>query len=247
MGPRGAGRNVRNARLLAPLFAWLAAPLLDADGLTVVARLAGAGPREERSTTYLTAERMRAAGERGDVFFDVKAGRLVVLDHVRRESYETTPAEIDEAMKRVDEQVRRTPLLRKSYGEVSAVTPRREGERRTVAGVACDEQVLAMDAALFLELCVAPSLRPPAGWTDLLRVDYARQGPAGRRIVALIDSMRALDGYPLLFEVETQARGRRYEIVLEALEARPGPIDAAVFEPPEGYAKVASPFTTMAR
>jgi hypothetical protein len=233
---------------LPPALLLAAAPLARAD-LTVVARVQGAGPEEERTTTYVGADHVRVSGARGDWIHDSRGGRVVILglDPRRRTYFETTPAEVAAALARLDEQIRTTPVLARSIGEEGDVQARREGERRTLAGHACDEWVVSMGAANLLELCLAPSLARPDAWIDLMQASYAATGAPGRRVVALLDALRGLAGWPLLFEVETRVRGRKTEIIHEALEVRTDPLDPTIFALPEGYTRIESPFAAPAR
>src|SRR5512135_838811 len=96
------------------VFAAAAAVLLTAsafaEDLTVVFKTTGGG-KVGTSTAYYSAEKMRTTSDgAGDMIIEYGPGRIVTIDHQRKEYSEITMAEMDAALARMAAQMQ-TPKL----------------------------------------------------------------------------------------------------------------------------------------
>lgn len=213
-----------------------------AEDLTVVSTVTtGKKGKTTTSTQHVTAERLRTSDGTLDTIFDVASGRMVHVDHKKKEYWETTLAEMREQFAELERMLDENPLMAKMLGAATEVQVSKGTGTREVAGYVCDQYSLIIGKLQF-ELWAARGLKAPAEYYDAQKMAYAMMGPTATRFDKLYEEMKKIDGFPLRTEMDSRLMGIKLQSVSEATEVRKGPIPAATFEPPAGYKKKKSPY-----
>jgi hypothetical protein len=215
-----------------------------AEDLTIVCRATTGTGAPARSTQYVSAGKVRTSDGEHDTIFDAASGRITLIDHHTREYFEFTRDEMAAALRQLDQQMRPAgPLADQATSRVvGAVTVRRTGASRKVAGYDCDEYTVTLGESVRYDVCAARSLPPPAAYFEALKGRYALMGPAARRFDRTFDEMKTIGGLPLSMRSSVRVMMVRSEATSEATEISKGPIPASAFEVPAGYKKRESPF-----
>ena len=225
----------------AGLLGLLAMPVA-AEDLTIVSSVKG-GKDPMTQTQYLTADRTRTHTGDQDVIVEIVSGRIVTIDHKKKEYTETTFAEMAAMMKKLEADFAKMPgFLQKTMGgAVKPVTMQKGIAPRKIAGYDCTQYNLAMGEDMTWSIWAAPALEVPAKYIESMKSNAAMMGPMGRRFMAMYDEMAKIKGYPLSFATSSKMAGRKMETLIEATEVKKGPIPASVFAIPAGYTKKALP------
>ena len=205
------------------------------------------------ATHYFSKDRIRMSGGKSDTILEFTSGKIITIDHQKKEFSEMTLAEIDEAMKGLSAQMEQAmaqvpPQMReqmaKMMGGGAAEVTVTKGGTKTVAGYSCQEYTVAMGANMTQETCNTTALTPPfdpANFQKLTRVSI----PMVQGMDKLIAKMSEIKGIALMTHTSMNAMGRKTETTLEATEIKKGPIAADVFAMPGGYKQVDSPLKKM--
>jgi hypothetical protein len=257
-----------NARLLAAaaVASLLAAPAL-AEDLTIVYKTTGPGGAGT-STNYYTSTKVRTGDADSETIMDFAAGKMVNVDHKKKEYSEITFAEMEAAMKAASAKMEEAnaqmqqqmagmpPAMRQKMeqmmgGAASAVTVTKGGTRQ-VAGYSCQDYTLAMGQAMTMKLCATAALQYPMDY----RKYQAFAGPAAamarnpmfQGMGKMADEMKKIEGFTIAESTSMKMMGRTMDSSREAVEIKKGPIPAAAFDVAaitKGYKKVANPMTKL--
>lgn len=260
---------MKTARLAAAALAaaLCALPAL-AEDLTIVYKSTGPGG-PGTSTSYYSSEKMRSGDAERDTIIEYGTGRIVTIDHKKKEYSEITAAEMEAAMKAMQAKMQEMnaqmanmpPAVREKMesmmgGGAAAITVTK-GASRKVAGYDCQDYDVKVGTMMTMDLCASTAVAPPAPNVDPSK--YASMvGPAAalasnpmfKSFAKLADEMKKIQGFTLAETSKMSMMGRSFDSSKEATEVRKGPIPAAAFDVAEiakGYKKVAHPMTKMAK
>jgi hypothetical protein len=229
------------------------APALNASAqdLTITFKSSDGGT----STNYYSKDRVRASSGRSDTILEFATGKLITVDHQKKEYSEITFAEMDAMMKaqaqRMEEAMANVPAnmreqMAKMMGGMAADATVTKGGTKTIAGYSCQEYTVTMGANLTMELCNTTALAPPfdpAHASKLSRVSVPPLQGADK----LAKKLAEVQGIGLSQRTTTNVMGHKTETSSEATEVKKGSIPADVFAVPAGYKQVESPMKAMGR
>lgn len=233
----------------------LAAPAF-AEDLTVVFKATGGG-KVGTSTAYYSAEKMRTTSDgAGDLIVEFGPGRIVTIDHKRKEYSEITMAEMDAALSRMAAQMQEQmaalpPAMRQMMGDTAAAVTVTKGAVRKVAGYDCQDYTLALGTSSTTHVCASTAVAPP-----VVKVDYRRYATLGgmassplfKSFAKIADEMKKIQGFVLAESSSMKMMGQSIQSSREATEVKKGPIAGSVFDVAAvapGYKKVPHPLTKM--
>ncbi len=218
--------------------ALLAAPSM-AQNLTIVSKTTF-GNREGTSTQYLTPERSKTSSGDVDAIVTFADGKLTMVDHKRKEYWETTIEEMEEYWERAARKMRTS-----GAGDMFDLRgkPRLEklSGHQKFAGYECEHWSLEVGDALEVDFWAAPSLTPPAKYYDARRLAVVSMGPMGALFERMYEELKNVKGFPLSTAVIIRTPFSRTQSLDEATEVRKGPIPSSTFELPAGYKKTKPP------
>jgi hypothetical protein len=221
-----------------------AGPAVFAEDLTIVSRVSVGKGAPATSTQYISNGRIRTSNTETDTLFEAATGRVVVINHSKKEYYEFTRDQMAAAMKQFEAQMKQAgPLMEKMMGgAMGEVTVRKTGASRKVAGYDCDEYTVSMGENLRYDVCAAPALQPPAQYYDALKSPFAAMGPVARRFERTFDEMKKIKGFPVAMNSSVKVMMVTNEMKSEVTEVRKGPIPESAFAIPTTYKRKDSPF-----
>ena len=221
-----------------------AAPAAFAEDLTIVSTMSVGKGAPQTATQYISDGRIRTSNIETDTLFEAATGRVVVINHKKKEYFEFTREQMAAAMKQVEAQMQQAgPLMEKMMGgAMGEVTVRKTGASRKIAGYACDEYTVAMGENLRYDVCAAPGLQPPAQYYDALKSPFAAMGPVARRFERTFDEMKKIKGFPVAMNSSVKVMMVTSEMKQEVTEVKKGPIPESAFAIPAGYKRKDSPF-----
>ncbi len=257
-----------NARLLsaAAVASLLAAPVL-AEDLTIVFKATGGGGAGT-TTHYYSSEKVRTGDSVNETIMDYAAGKIVSIDHKKKEYSEITFAEMeaglkaaaakmDEANAQMQQQMASMPpAMREKMeqmmgGAASAVTVTKGGTRQ-VAGYTCQDYTLAMGQAMTMKMCATTALQYPLDYRKYQALAGSAAGmannPMFKGMGKMVDEMKKIEGITIAEATSMKMMGRSMDSSREAVEIKKGPIPAAAFDVAaltQGYKKVAHPVTKL--
>ena len=172
-----------------------ALPVL-AEDLTIVYKTTGHGG-PGTSTTYFSAEKMRTSDAERDTIIEYGPGRIVSIDHKKKEYSEITLAEMEAAMKAAAAQMEQAtaqmqqqmanmpPAMREKMeammgGGAGAVTVTK-GTTRKVAGYDCQNYDVKMAATMDMVVCASTAIKPPGAERRPVEVRVGRRPGRGPR------------------------------------------------------------------
>lgn len=233
----------RNTRLvgLALLLAAFAVPLL-AEDLTIVSKTSGRGMAPATSTSYYTPDRVLNASGQNATVVELASGDMRVIDHAKKTYFEITREQLKAKMAELEAMMASNPGMAAMLGPATEVEVTHPGDKRTIAGHEATHHVLKLGTTMTFDLWVAPDVRIPVGYHDAHKLAYSFLGPMASRFTKMVDAMQGLGGMPLATTTRFSMMGQETVSESEVIEIRYGPVDPAVFAPPAGYKKTASPF-----
>jgi len=247
----------------------LAVPAL-AEDLTLVFKTTGGGGAGT-STSYYSSEKMRTGDAATETIVEYAAGKIVTIDHKKKEYSEITLAEMEAAMKEAaakmeqanaqmkEQMAAMPPAVREKMeqmmgGAASSVTVTKGGTRQ-VAGYTCQDYVVAMGQTLTTKVCATTALQFPAPNVDYRKfASFAGAGaamannPMLKSMGKMADEMKKIEGFTIAESTSMKMMGRSMDSSKEAVEIKKGPIPASAFDVAQiakGYKKVAHPVTKM--
>jgi len=213
-----------------------------AEDLTVVSSVTSGKKGESvTATQYIATDKLRTSDGRYDTITDIVSGRMVHVDHKKKEYWETSLAEMREQFAELERLVDENPMMATMLGAATEVDLRKGSETREIVGYVCDQYSLSIGKLQF-ELWAARELKAPAQYYDGAKLIYATMGPMASRFEQLYEEMKKIDGFPLRSELDSKLMGMNIHTVSEATEVRKGPIPPGTFDPPAGYKKKKSPY-----
>ncbi|HEY6050271.1 MAG TPA: hypothetical protein VIZ58_03420, partial [Thermoanaerobaculia bacterium] len=164
-------RSTRMAAALAAAVLSLLAAGAAAQDLTVVFKTTF-GDHEGTTTQYLTPERSKTSNRDVDSIITFADGKLTMVDHRRKEYWETTSEEMEESWDRMARKMRTS-----GAGDVFDLRAKPRLEKLTgrqkFAGYECEHWSLQLGDALEVDFWAAPSLVVPAKYYDARRLSAA--------------------------------------------------------------------------
>ena len=257
--------TTRRMLTAAAVASFLAVPAL-AEDLTIVFKTTGAGGAGT-TTHYFSSEKMRTGDAESETIMEYAAGKIVSIDHKKKEYSEITLAEMEAAMKAASAKMEEAnaqmasmpPAVRQKMeqmmgGGASAVTVTKGGTRQ-VAGYTCQDYAVAMGQTMTTKICATTALQFPAP-----NVDYRKfqsfagsaatmaNNPMFKSMGKMADEMKKIEGFTIAESTSMKMMGRSMDSSKEAVEIKKGPIPASTFDVAviaKGYKKVAHPVTKM--
>jgi hypothetical protein len=243
----------------------LAVPAL-AEDLTVVFKTTG-GKDAGTSTSYYSSEKMRTGDAETETIVEYAAGKIVTIDHKKKEYSEITLAEMEAAMKAAQakmeearQQMANMPAavrekMEQMMGGVAGSVTVTKGGTRQVAGYTCQDYTVAMGQALTTKLCATTALQFPAPNVDYRKfasfagsASAMASNPMFQSMGKMADEMKKIEGFTIAESSSMKIMGRSMDTSKEAVEIRKGPIPASAFDVAtiaKGYKLVAHPITKM--
>jgi hypothetical protein len=253
-----------NTRMLAAAAAasLLAAPVI-AEDLTIVYKTTGAGGAGS-TTQYFASDKVRTGDADNETIMDYAAGRIVAVDHKKKEYSEITFAEMEAGLKALaaktdqmqEQMAAMPPAMREKMeqmmgGAASAVTVTRGGTRQ-VAGYTCQDYTLAMGQAMTTKVCATTALQYPMDYRKYQALAGSAaamaNNPLFKGMGKMVDELRKIEGLTIAESTSMKMMGRSMDSSKEAVEIKKGAIPAAAFDVAaiaKGYKKVAHPMTKL--
>jgi hypothetical protein len=206
-------------------------------------------------TNYYSKDRIRMAGAKVDTIMEFASGKIVNIDHSKKEYSEMTIAEIDEAMKAMSAQMEQAmasvpPQMREKMagmmGGAAAEATVTKGAVKTIAGYPCQVWTIAMGTTMTQETCNSTALTPPFDAANLQKLSRISI-PMMQGMDKMFKKMAEIQGISLMHHTTMSMMGRKTDISSEATEVKKGAIAADVFAIPAGYKQVESPIKKMAK
>ena len=218
----------------------IAGPMI-AEDLTVVSKVS-MGDRSSTSTQYVSSTKSRTTDGETDTILDFPTGGMTVVDHKKKEYWQTTIQEMAAYMDKLYKDVGNNPMFASMFGGNEDVYVEKGKGSRKVAGYECQDYTLSMGRSFVFDVCAAPALQPPPQYYEGRKLSYAAMGPVGKRFSKMFDEMREIKGFPLRMAMDVDMGVMKQETLSEAIEVKKGAIPASTFELPAGYKKKKSPF-----
>jgi len=236
-----------------------------AEDLTVVFKSTGKGS-SGTSTQYFSSEHMRTRDGDQDTIFEYATGKIVSIDHKKKQYSETTLAEIEGAMKAATAQMEQQmasipPAMREKMqnmmgGGAAEVTVTRGGTKQVV-GYATQQYTVTMGESMTMSLWNTTDLVPPVPIAQLRKLASFTgpmaamgQNPMFKGAAALAEKMKEIQGFTLADQTTVKMMGRGMESSREAVEVKRSAIPASEFDTgalAAGYKKVDSPLGRMGK
>src|SRR5690348_2987014 len=159
-----------------------------AQDLTIVSKHTTSDGRIQTMTSYITADRVRAAqSDSSEMMFNLKSGDLTIVDPKKKQYYVMTQKDIDDVsamikermnspeMKRAMEQMKSLPpeqqkRMQEMMGGMLAMNVEDAGTSRTIAGYQCENWIVTIGQLSRSEQCVTTDLKlPDAAWAGYRR------------------------------------------------------------------------------
>ena len=261
--------TIRRTLVAACAAVLLAVPVL-AEDLTIVFKTTGGGGGGT-STSYYSSEKMRTGDAASETIVEYGAGKIVSIDHKKKEYSEITLAEMEAAMKAAAAKMEEAnaqmkqqmesmpPAMREKMeqmmgGVASSVTVTKGGTRQ-VAGYSCQDYVVAMGQSLNTKICATTALQFPAPNVDYRKfASFAGAGasmagnPMFKSMGKMADEMKKIEGFTIAESSSMKMMGKSMDSSKEAVEIKKGPIPAAAFDVAaltQGYKRVPHPVTKL--
>jgi len=249
--------------------ALLAAPAL-AEDLTLVFKTTGSGGAGT-STSYYSSEKMRTGDADNETIVEYGPGKIISIDHKKKEYSEITLAEMEAAMKaaaakmdeanaQMKEQMANMPpavreKMEKMMGGVAGAVTVTKGGTRQVAGYTCQDYAVAMGESMTTKICATTALQAPAPSVDYRKfssfagsASAMASNPMFKSMGKMVEEMKKIEGFSIAESTSMKMMGKSVDTSKEAVEIKRGPIPASDFDVAviaKGYKKVAHPVTKM--
>jgi hypothetical protein len=223
------------------------------------------------ATSYYSSEKMRSGDGEHETIVEYGPGKMISIDHKKKEYSEITVAEMEAAMqkgmakmeeanKQMEQQMAAMPpamreKMESMMGGLAGAVSVTKGGTRQVAGYSCQDYTIAMGQAMTTKVCATTALAFPAP-----NVDYRKfmglasgagamaQNPMFKGMTKVADEMKKIEGISIAEDVSFKMMGRSMQTSKEATEIKKGPIDPSAFDLAtiaKGYKKVPHPMTQM--
>ena len=262
-------RTTRHTLAAACAAALLATPVL-AEDLTVVFKTTANGATGT-TTHYYSSEKMRTGDAASETIMEYGPGKIVSIDHKKKEYSEITLAEMEAAMKeaaakmeqanaQMKEQMANMPpavreKMEQMMGGVAGAVTVTKGGTRQVAGYTCQDYAVAMGQAMTTKICTTTALQFPAPNVDYRKfasfagsASAMANNPMFQSMGKMVEEMKKIEGFTIAESTSMKMMGKSMDSSKEAVEIKKGPIPASAFDVAviaKGYKKVAHPVTKM--
>jgi len=206
-------------------------------------------PDGSTPTNYSTKNRIPRATGKTYTIMEFPPGKIVTIDHQKKQYSEMTVEEMDAAMKAMAAQMEQTmasmpPQMREkmagmmgaAVGEVTVT----KGASKTVAGYSCQTYTVAMGTNMTQETCNTTALVPPFDLANLQKMSRISI-PMMQGMDKMMKKMSEIQGLPLWQHTTMSMMGKKVDTTLEATEVKKGAVAADAFATPPGYKPVESP------
>jgi hypothetical protein len=207
------------------------------------------------ATHYFTKDRIRMGSGKTDTIMEFASGKIITIDHQKKQYSEMTVEEMDAAMKAMAAQMEQTmasmpPQMREkmagmmgaAVGEVTVT----KGASKTVAGYPCQTYTVAMGTNMTQETCNTTALVPPFDLANLQKMSRISI-PMMQGMDKMMKKMSEIQGLPLMQHTTMSMMGKKVDTTLEATEIKKGAVAADAFATPAGYKLVESPIKKMGK
>ena len=236
-------RRALNVSVLIAVIA-LVVPCAQADdGMTITSKVTAAMGGASTSTQYITSDKIRISDGETDMIVDLKAGKMIQIDHKKKKYFEITFEEMRQHFEKMEQMIASTPMMEKMMGgKLSEVEVEKTSESREILGYDCTKYILNMGGSFSETLWVTPDLEMPLEYYDASKMMYASMGPMAARFEKMLESIKEIDGFPLATDVDIKVMGKDASSSSEVTDIKNGPIPADLFTVPAGYKKKKSPY-----
>lgn len=219
------------------------------------------------TTSYFSSQKMRTGDAQNETIVEYGPGKIIAIDHKKKEYSEITLAEMEAAMKQAaakmeeaNKQMESLPpsvreRMQKMMGGAAESVTVTKGGTRQVAGYTCQDYTLSMGEMMTTKLCSTTALEFPAPEADFRQFSsFASSAgafannPMFKGMSKLTDELKKIEGITLAESTSVKFMGQSSQTSKEAVEVKKGPIPAAAFDVAaiaKGYKKVANPLTKM--
>jgi hypothetical protein len=217
------------------------------------------------STSYYSTEKMRNGDDQNETIVEDGPGKIITIDHKKKEYSEITLAEMEAALKvaaakmaEMEQQLAQMPpamreKMQQMMGGGAAAVTVTKGAPRQVAGYTCQDYTVAMGEAMTTKLCATTALAFPA--VDAKRfasfattAGVMANNPMFKGMSKMADELKKIEGITIAEATSVKMMGQSIDTAKEAVEIKKGPIPAEAFDVAviaKGYKKVANPLTKM--
>ncbi|HET9316176.1 MAG TPA: hypothetical protein VFQ51_11350 [Vicinamibacteria bacterium] len=235
-----------------------------AEDVTIVYNLTENGQPKGTATQYVSSEKLRMSNPDGDVIMEYGTGRLVSIDHKKKEYWETTRdemtaqlakmnAQMEEQQKKMQESMQNLPpAMREKMGNMmggimAQVTVTPGTGTKKVAGYDTKPYTIALGEMMKQETWNTESIPFPAPAIDARNSMMTLNNPMMKGAKDLAEKMKQVKGIPLSETTTVKILTKTTTTTREATSVKTGPIDPSAFALPAGYKKVESPLAKMAK
>ena len=237
------------------LAAAIAAPVV-AEDVTIVYNMTENGQPKGTATQYASSEKMRMSNPDSDMIVEYASGRLVVIDHKKKEYWESTrdemAAQVQQINARMEEQMKNIPpAMREKMGSMMGgiaaqvtVTPGTGSKK--IAGYDTKPYNITMGEMMKQETWNA-EIPFPQPAIDARNSMLLVSNPMMKGAKDLVEKMKQVKGIPLAETTTVKVLMKTVTTGREATSVKLGAIDPAVFALPTGYKKTESPIAKAAK
>jgi hypothetical protein len=228
-----------------------------AEDVTIVYALTENGQARGTATQYVSSEKLRMSTPDSDFILEYASGRIVAIDHKKKEYWETTRDEMNAKMEEQRKQMQgklkdMPPALREKMGSMMGaladqVTVTPGAGTRKIAGYDTKPYTVTMGETMKQDTWSTESIRFPAPAVDARKTFIALDNPMMSGAKDLVEKLKQVKGVALAETTTVKFLNRSKTTSREATAVKTGPIKPSVFALPVGYKKVESPFSKMAR
>ena len=90
------------------------------DGMTITSKVTAAMGGASTSTQYITSDKIRISDGKTDMIVDLKAGKMIQIDHKKKKYFEITFEEMRQHFEKMEQMIASTPMMEKMMGTVKA-------------------------------------------------------------------------------------------------------------------------------
>lgn len=209
----------------------------------------------EVTTHYFTKDRVRFNNGRTDTMMEFSTGRIVNVDHQKKQYSEMTLGELDEAMSaaaaQMEQAMAQVPAqmreqMAKMMGGLNGEVTVTKGAVNNIAGYACQTYTVAMGSNMTQETCNSTAITPPFDPADFKKLSRVVV-PMVQGMGKFMEKMSEIQGISLSQHTTVSMMGRKTDTSLEATDVKTGPIAEDVFAMPAGYKKTDSPLKSLGK
>jgi hypothetical protein len=228
---------------------------LAAEDLTIVFKETGGAAAGSTSAQYYTKDKTRINGADRDTIVEYATGRIVSIDHKKKEYSETTLAEIEAQMKKMSAEMEKTnaqmanmpPSVREKMEQMmggGTVTVTKGGAKK-VAGYDTQQYTVAVGQMMSIETWTTTALKFPISEVEMKRfTSFAgsmggmASNPMFKGLAKMAEEMKKIQGTSLAETTTMKIMGKTTVTSKEAVEVKQDPVPESVFAIPAGYKKV---------